>query len=150
MKHVLSLVLLCIVNSAVAQKKILDHSDFDIWNRIQRQTMTSDGNFIMYSLQKGEKDSQLKIKDKNANLIFEHERSERGQFTYDSKFAVFIIKEWKDSILEMKRRKVKKNKMPMDTLGIYNLKNSALEKFAHIKSIKYLKNGLVLWHILTI
>lgn len=136
MKHVLSLVLLCIVSSAVAQKKILDHSDFDIWNRIQRQTMTSDGNFIMYSLQKGEKDSQLKIKDKNANLIFEHERSERGQFTYDSKFAVFIIKEWKDSILEMKRRKVKKNKMPMDTLGIYNLKNSALEKFAHIKSYK--------------
>ena len=50
MKHVLSLVLLCIVSSAVAQKKILDHSDFDIWNRIQRQTMTSDGNFIMYSL----------------------------------------------------------------------------------------------------
>ena len=52
MKHVLSLVLLCIVSSAVAQKKILDHSDFDIWNRIQRQTMTSDGNFIMYSLKK--------------------------------------------------------------------------------------------------
>ena len=36
----------------------------------------------------------------------------------------------------MKRRKVKKNKMPMDTLGIYNLKNSALEKFANIKSYK--------------
>lgn len=95
MKHVLPLVLLCIVSSAVAQKKILDHSDFDIWNRIQGQTMTSDGNFIMYSLQKGEKDSQLKIKDKNANLIFEHERSERGQFTYDSKFAVFTIKGWR-------------------------------------------------------
>ena len=133
MKHVLSLVFLCILCNAMGQKKILDHSDFDIWNRIQTQTMSSDGNFIMYSLQKGEKDSQLKIKDNNANLIFEHERSERGQFTYDSKFAVFTIKEWQDSILEMKRRKVKKNKMPKDTLGIYNLKNHVLEKIAHKK-----------------
>jgi dipeptidyl aminopeptidase/acylaminoacyl peptidase len=136
MKYALSLVLLCIASSTMAQKKILNHSDFDIWNRIQRQTMASDGNFIMYSLQKGEKDSQLKIKDKNGDFIFEHERSEKGQFTYDSKFVIFSIKEWKDSILEMKRRKVKKNKMPKDTLGIYNLKNHALEKIAHIKSYK--------------
>ena len=100
MKYALSLVLLCIASSTMAQKKILNHSDFDIWNRIQRQTMTSDGNFIMYSLQKGEKDSQLKIKDKNGDFIFEHERSEKGQFTYDSKFVIFSIKKTRKCICD--------------------------------------------------
>ena len=77
-------------------------------NAVKSQTISSNGDFVMYSLEKGEKDNRLKIKDKSANLLFDHERSERGQFTYDSNFAIFTIKAWKDSIVEMKRRKVKK------------------------------------------
>ena len=62
----------------------------------------------MYSIQTGEKDSQLKIKDKTGKLIFEHNRSEEGVFTHNSKFAVFKIKAWRDSITEMKRRESQK------------------------------------------
>ena len=77
----------------------------------------------MYSIEKGEKDSHLKIKDLDNNLIFDHERSGRSQFTYDSKFAIFTIKPWEDSIKVMKRNKVKKDKMPKDTIGIFNIEN---------------------------
>jgi dipeptidyl aminopeptidase/acylaminoacyl peptidase len=122
--------------SIFAQKKILNHSDFDIWNTIQGQTIAPNGKYVMYSLEKGEKDNHLKIKDNKANLVFEHERSERGEFTEDSNFAIFVIKAWKDSITEMKRRKVKKNKMPKDTIGIYNLQQNTLDKIAHIKTYK--------------
>ena len=55
------------------QKKVLDHSDFDIWNRIQNSTIDSKGEYIMYSVEKGEKDSHLKIKDLSSNLIFDYE-----------------------------------------------------------------------------
>ena len=89
MKQVFCIILLFTGVYTFAQKKILDHPDFEIWNTIQRQTIAGNGNFIMYSLQKGEKDSHLKIKDKKANLVFDHERSEQGNFTYDSKFAIF-------------------------------------------------------------
>jgi dipeptidyl aminopeptidase/acylaminoacyl peptidase len=136
MKQVFSIILLLITINSFAQKKILDHSDFDIWNTIQGQTIAPNGKYVMYSLEQGEKDSHLKIKDNNANLVFEHERSERGEFTYDSNFAIFKIKAWKDSITEMKRRKVKKDKMPKDTIGIYNLQSNTLEKIANIKSYK--------------
>ena len=132
----LVILLLIITTNLYSQKKVLDHKDFDIWNRIQNSRISSDGNFIMYSIQRGEEDSFLKIKDKNANLIFEHDRGERGVFSYDSKYAVFTIKEWNDSITEMKRRKVKKDKMPKDTLGIFNLKDKSLIKLSHIKSYK--------------
>ncbi len=132
----LVILLLIITTNLYSQKKVLDHKDFDIWNRIQNSQISSDGNYIMYSIQRGEEDSFLKIKDKNANLIFEHDRGERGVFSYDSKYAVFTIKEWNDSITEMKRRKVKKDKMPKDTLGIFNLKDKSLIKLSHIKSYK--------------
>ena len=114
MKQVFCAILLCIGVNTYAQKKILDHPDFEIWNTIKSQSISSNGNYVMYSLEKGEKDNHLKIKDSKSNLVFEHARSERGQFTYDSNFAVFTIKAWKDSIIEMKRRKVKKDKMPKE------------------------------------
>jgi len=119
-----------------AQKKVLDHKDFELWNSIKNQTISSNGDFVMYSLEKGEKDSYLKIKDAKATLVFEHERAEKGQFTYNSEFALFTITPWKDSIKELKRKKVKKEKLPKDSIGIYNLSNKSLAKIGNIKSYK--------------
>ncbi|MBE9490472.1 MAG: S9 family peptidase [Bacteroidetes bacterium] len=130
-----SICLLLVLNS-FSQKKILDHKDFDIWNTIKNSTISPNGDFVMYSLEKGERDNNLKIKDAKSNTVFNHERSEKGKFTYDSKFALFSIKPWKDSITEMKRRKVKKDKMPKDTLGIFNLEENQLVKIANVKSYK--------------
>ena len=65
MKTYLSILLLFISFTISAQKKILDHADVEIWNKIKNQTISSDGNFMMYSLEKGEQDQFLKIKDAN-------------------------------------------------------------------------------------
>tara|TARA_Y100000768_G_scaffold296478_1_gene230284 strand:+ start:4665 stop:7430 length:2766 start_codon:yes stop_codon:yes gene_type:complete len=119
-----------------AQKKVLDHDDFDIWNGIQNNSIDSKGDYVMYSLQRGEKDSHLKIKDRNNNLIFDHERTGRSQFTYNSEFAIFTIKAWEDSIKVMKRNKVKKDKMPKDSIGIFNLQKRSIDKIANVKSYK--------------
>ena len=75
----------------------------------------------MYSIEKGEKDSHLKIKDLNSNLIFDHEGLKKPIYVCDSKFAIFTIKAWEDSIKVMKKNKVKKDMMPKDTIGIYNI-----------------------------
>ena len=121
-------------SSSFAQKKVLDHPDFEIWNTIQNQKISSDGNYVMYSLEKGEKDSHLKIKDGKATLLFEHERSSKGQFTFDSKNAVFTIYTWKDSLKELKRQKVKKANLPKDTLALYSLESNKLVKIPNVKS----------------
>ncbi len=136
MRNILCFALMLISISTFSQKKILDHPDFDIWNKIVNQEISSEGNFIMYSIEKGEKDQHIKIKDNEGNLIFDYERSEDGKFTYDSKFAVFVIKAWKDSITEMKRKNVEKENLPRDSIGIFNLENNSLHKIANIKSYK--------------
>ena len=135
-KKSLYILILLLSFNIYGQKKVLDHSDFDIWNRIQNSSIDSKGEYIMYSIEKGEKDSHIKIKDLDNNLIFDHERSGRSQFTYDSEFAIFTIKAWEDSIKVMKRNKVKKDKMPKDTIGIFNIENKKVHKIANVKSYK--------------
>mgnify|MGYP003667503869 CR=1 FL=1 len=136
MKRFLLAVVCFATLSVTAQKKVLDHPDFDIWNAIRSQSISNDGEFILYSLERGEKDRFLKLKTTKAKTLFEYERVAGGRFTYDSKHALFTIKAWKDSVVEMKRRKVKKNKMPKDTLAIFNIKSKSLVKIPNIKSYK--------------
>ena len=92
MKNLFCYLLVFLSLNLSGQKKILDHPDFDIWNSIQRSNISSNGDYVIYSLVKGEKDSELKIKDYNGNLILKHDRSENNRFTYDSKFVLFNIK----------------------------------------------------------
>jgi len=136
MKRFLLAVVCFATLSATAQKKVLDHPDFDIWNTIKSQSISNNGEFILYSLERGEKDRFLKLKTTKAKTLLEYERVAGGSFTYDSKYALFTIKAWKDSVVEMKRRKVKKSKMPKDTLAIFNIKSKSLVKIPNIKSYK--------------
>ena len=136
MKTALLSLLLFFTLISFSQKKILDHKDFEIWNTIKDPAISLNGDYILYALEKGEKDNFLKLKDANASTIFEYARGLKGQFSYDSKFAIFTIKPFKDSIVELKRKKVKKNKLPKDSLGIYDLKNRSLTKIGNIKSYK--------------
>ena len=103
-----------------AQKKVLDHSDYDIWNTVQDEALAPDGSHVLYSLWKGEKDHYLKIQDAKGKFVLEYDRGKEGHFTYDSNYAIFTINAWKDSIMDMQRRKVKKDKLPKDSLGIFN------------------------------
>ena len=136
MKPVLVALCLLLSFSLAGQKKVLDHADFDIWNTIENQRLSPDGAYVMYSLERGEADQFLKIKRTDATPVFAYDRGENGQFTFDSNYAVFTIKAWKDSVMAMKRRKVKKKDLPMDSLGVYNLSSGTLEKIARIQSLK--------------
>jgi len=136
MKVIIAVLLLFSCSIILAQKKILDHADFEIWNSIKNKSISPDGNFIMYSLERGEADQYLKIKDNKANIVFEYDRGSKGRFTYDSNYAVFTITAWRDSVLAMKSRKIKKKDLPKDSLGILDLKNNSLSKIGHVKSYK--------------
>ena len=136
MKAQLTTLFILLSIASFAQKKVLDHKDFEIWNAIKNKQISDNGNYVMYSLEKGEKDNFLKIKNPKGNIIFEYERAEKGIFTPNSKFALFTIKPWKDSVVALKRKKVKKEKLPKDSLGIYNFSNQTFTKIGNVLSYK--------------
>ena len=136
MKYIVVSILALFSFQIQAQKKVLSHEDKASWNRIRNVEISRNGDHVLHALEKEEQDQTLLLKSIKGNILFKQERSNGGGFTYDSKQAVFTIKAWKDSITEMKRRKVKKKDMPMDTLGIYNIESGSITKIANIKSYK--------------
>lgn len=136
MKQIFIVAILLLTLQLSAQKKVLDHVDFDIWNVIKSPTISNDGELVVYALEKGEKDNFLKIRTSDGQLLLHYPRGSQGKFSDDSKYAFFTIKAWKDSVSEMNRRKVKKDKMPKDTLAIFNLATSELIKIPNVRSYK--------------
>ena len=136
MKKLFSLFILFLSFTSFSQKQVLDHSDYGLWNSVKGSMLAPDGKHVLFSLEKGEKDSFLKVKDINGTTVFEHERSSKGMFSYDSNHVFFTIKAWKDSIVAMKSRKVKKKDLPKDSLGIFNLNLNDLVKIGNVKSYK--------------
>lgn len=136
MKTIISLFVLLHSFSTYSQKQILDHSDYAFWNTIKGSMLSPDGKHVLFSLEKGEKDSFLKVKDINGNDVLEHERSSKGMFSYDSKHVLFTVKAWRDSVTAMKSRKIKKKNLPKDSVGIFNVNTKGLVKIGNVKSYK--------------
>lgn len=136
MKYFYSALFVLVSLSIYSQKKVLDHKDFEIWNTIENEAISPNGKYVIYSLEKGEKDKTLKIVTVNGDEKLSHHRVQKSQFSYDSKFVLFTVNAWKDSIVELKRKKIKKEKLPKDSLIIYNLKTETIEKIENVKSFK--------------
>ncbi len=134
MRVIIVLIFLSFIANSSAQKKVMQQEDVALWNRIKNVHISNSGDFVSYALEKGEKDQTIKLLDANRKETMSHERSRDGQFTYDSNHLIFKVTAWKDSIKEMKRRKVKKKDLPKDTLVIYNIKDKSIQKIPKIKS----------------
>ena len=134
--RILLLIFLSTIGISLGQKKVLDHSDYDLWQTVKDETISPNGKFIAYSLERGEKDHFFKVQDTRGNFVLEYDRGEKGRFSNDSQFLFFTIKAWKDSVIALKKKKVKKDKLPKDSLAIFNLGNNSLEKIGNIKSYK--------------
>lgn len=115
---------------------MLSHDDYALWHTITDQAISPDGNFVGYSLERGEKDSFLKLTNAKGAEILSYDRGKKAAFSYDSKHLIFTITAWKDSIIAMKRRKVKKKDLPSDSLGVFDMVRKELMKIANVESYK--------------
>ncbi len=134
MKHLIVILITLFSIKIYSQKKVLQHDDKGLWNGIKNVSISNNGDYVAYAIEKGEKDQSIQLKSIEGNSIFSQERTKRGNFSYDSKFLAFHITSWKDSIKELKRRKIKKKDLPKDTLAIYDITSKSLTKIPNIKS----------------
>jgi len=128
----LLLLLTLLLPTLNAQKRILDHADFDTWNRIVGQQISNDGQYVLYHLKPGKGDQQLFITNKKGATILNIDRAVQGQFSEDSRYVACLIKPAMDSVNALRRKKVKKDKLPKDTLAVYDLNKKQLYKFANV------------------
>ena len=118
----------------IAQKKVLQHTDKEIWNHLSKVQISNSGDYMIFTVKKGEKDQTLHLKTTKGKTIMSSPRSSEGRFSYDSNYVVWKVNAWKDSIKEMKRRKIKKKNLPKDTLYIYHIKSRKTHRIPNVKS----------------
>jgi dipeptidyl aminopeptidase/acylaminoacyl peptidase len=131
------LLALTAVATALAQpatKKALDHADLDRWKTIEKTQLSDDGRWISYELRTLEGDPELVLYDGLHSKEIRFSRAQDAAISADSRYLVFRIKPSVDTLREQRRRKVKKEDLPRDTLAVYQLANARLEKIPDLKS----------------
>ena len=111
------------------------------WNKIEDQQISDQGHWVSYRITNESDRSDLTLYDvqTGAESVFPHARSAR--FTADEKFFVFLKGTHPDTLKELKRKKVKKSKLPKDTLGIMNLQTRDIQWIPEVKSYHLPKEG---------
>ncbi len=135
MKKILLLLLLIPIIS-FSQKKPLDHSVYDSWQRIDEKLISANGKFVAYTIAVQEGDANLVIQSTKGDKLIEVARGYNITISDDDKFVVFKIKPTYKQTRDAKIAKKKAVEMPKDSLGIYDINNNKLEKIARVKSYK--------------
>ncbi|MFO7853353.1 MAG: prolyl oligopeptidase family serine peptidase [Bacteroidota bacterium] len=123
-------------SNLTAQKKILTHDDIESWNRINERLISDDGEWIAYKLEPWKGDSKIFLYDKNGQKEYESKCGTGIKFTDDSEFMIFTIEPEYERVRELKLRKTKKEDMPGDILGIYNINTGTIDSLEEIKNYK--------------
>lgn len=118
----------------VVPKKQLEPADLVHWNQIQSPRISNDGNWVAYSLKAEEGDGKLYVWNAAKGTTRSYDRGEGAAFSADNQFVAFKIKPLEDTIKAQRRRKMKKEELTKDSLGILHLGTGVLTKVPDVKS----------------
>lgn len=113
----------------------MNHEVYGIWKKIEQQRISNDGKWVSYiTLSNTEGDPMLYLWNAANVSTTIFERGTEGRFTEDNAYLIYKIKQPLDSLKAKRRKKMKDEDLPKDSLGIYTLATGALQKVANVKS----------------
>ena len=125
----------------VKAQKSMTPQDLEAWNRITTRSISNDGQWAaaMFSPWKGDSEVQLLSVDGKAV----HTYSPASEVKFSSSAAYALVKKVPADALmdELKLKKTKKDKMPMDELIIRHLKNGNEWTIDSLKGYKLAEEG---------
>lgn len=133
MKYTLFLFLL-ISAPLIAQKKVLDHTVYNGWKKVGDVKVSDNGKYSAYTIKPHRGDGYLYIVNNETGRKDSIFRGIGPVFSGDNSFLAFKITPGFDTLRKNELNKVKKDKWPKDSLGIYLLESSTLKKYEKVKS----------------
>lgn len=136
MKKTAACLFACLLVSALAaQQKPLNTDDILRWRKIHQPQITQDGQWIAYVLAPtGEGDSTLCLFHAAGGQTTRFERAGSPRFSEDGQWLAFRVKAPLDTLKAQRRRKVKDEDLPKDTLALYHLASGKLEKIPRLRA----------------
>lgn len=132
---VLLALFLCTAVLSAQNKPPLDHEAVHRWQKIEQTRVANNGQWVAHvQTPVTEGDPTLSLLDVKSMKTKVFSRGTEPQFSADNQLLVFRIKPRLDTLKAQRRRKVKEEDLPKDTLGIYTLATGELEKIARLKN----------------
>ena len=119
-----------------AQKKALDHSVYDNWQRVGDRLVSQDGNWVSYVIEVQEGDPTLVIRSLTSEQEIIYPRGAAPQLSATGRFLVFRIKPSYTSIREARIKKKKPEDFPKDSLCIFELGVGERKRIPQVRSFK--------------
>ncbi|MBK8924184.1 MAG: hypothetical protein IPM81_22295 [Saprospirales bacterium] len=118
-----------------SQKKAIEIADVHRWRKIEQTQITPGGEWVAYLLTPTTQgDNTLCLWNAQTGQTSVFARAAESKFSYDGQYLVFKIKPPLDTLKTQRRRKVKDEDLPKDSLGIYDLKAGQLTKLPGVRS----------------
>jgi dipeptidyl aminopeptidase/acylaminoacyl peptidase len=137
-RHMLLISLLCATSGLLSAQHTVGRpigvEDMVRWRRINSPVLSPDGSWAAWTLRPEEGDDILQVWSSATGLASDYPRGSAPVFSQDGRYLVFRIQPPADTVREQRRRKVKKEDLPKDSLGILSLVEGTLEKVPGIKT----------------
>jgi acetyl esterase/lipase len=148
-RTVLSVLVFIACIPCYSQKKPLDHSVYDGWQRIGERTISNDGKWIVYAIEPQEGDNELVIQSSDAIYKKTIDRGYNAIITEDSRYLIFRVKPYFRDTRDARIKKKKPDEMPKDSLGIIELGKEDVWKSPRVKNYKTPQKsfGWVAYHL---
>ena len=121
-------------------KKPLDHSVYNKWFTIGGYAITPDGKYASYYNNRDEGDGTLNIVELKTGATNVLSRGARSKFI-GNKYIVFTIRPFEEQVKEAKRKKLKGDKAPKDTLAILELATGKMQKYPGLSKLEVPREG---------
>ncbi|MBM3412002.1 MAG: S9 family peptidase [Bacteroidetes bacterium] len=140
---------LFLLTDVVAQKKSLDHTVYDSWQRVGERLISPDGNWVVYVREVQEGDATLVIRSLVDSKEIHYPRGVSPQLSANGRFLVFKIRPYYSSIREAKIKKQKPEELPKDSLCIFELGVGERKKIPQVRHFKMPaeEEGLLAVHV---
>ena len=122
------------LNARENPKKSIAADDYRFWSTIAGETISSDGKKVAFELNPQQGDGMLLVRELRLSGADTLARGTKASFDQSGSFLVYHIQPPQDSVLTAKRKKVKKEEMPSDSIGIYRFSDRSIQKFPSVKS----------------
>ena len=119
-----------------AGKEAMDHTIYEGWNNLERPLISNNGQWVSYEADPARGDGHLVLYRTGQGKRSSFERGCDAVFAPTSAFLAFRIKPPDSLTREAGRNKIKKEEMPVDSLGIVLTSDTSLLLYSRVRSFR--------------
>ena len=131
------LFMLHICSAGAQERRPLEHEDYDLWNSITGTTLSSDGEWLMYTVRDGKDNSTLNIRGLETSKQYKIKNATGPRISYDSKYVAYRAVPDKELIKKLKKEGKKGDELPQEKFEILNLDAGKTETIRNVASFSF-------------